>query len=341
MGKSIQELLEHMVEVKASDLHISTGQVPLMRLDGDLVAVEGEAALSEQDIETMLTAVLPQENSPALKDILEHDFSFAIAGKSRFRVNIFKHEHGYSGAFRAIPVDIPSFEDLGLPEVFERLCNFPNGIVLITGPTGSGKSTTLAAMIDYINERKPDHIITIEDPVEFVHKSKKSLIQHREVGKDTESFNMALRAALREDPDNILVGEMRDIETIRLALTAAETGHLVFATLHTNSASKTVNRIVDVFPSGEKDLVRMILAGSLRAVVAQTLLKRKGGGRVAAYEIMLCNTAISNMIRENKTHQIQSAIETGTKFGMQTMAGCIDKLNQQGLVDVADIPTEE
>jgi len=267
---------------------------------------------------------------------LESDFSFEISGLARFRVNAFVQNRGAAAVFRTIPSKVLTMEKLGMGEVFKKISNNPRGLVAVTGPTGSGKSTTLAAMIDYINSTKYEHILTIEDPIEFVHESKKSLINQREVYRDTHGFNEALRSALREDPDIILVGELRDLETIRLALTAAETGHLVFGTLHTTSAAKTIDRIVDVFPAAEKAMVRSMLSESLQAVVSQTLLKKVGGGRVAAHEIMIGTSAIRNLIREDKIAQMYSAIQTGQSVGMQTLDQCLKGLVQKGLVDRAE-----
>jgi len=267
------------------------------------------------------------------EEFLESDFSFEIPGLARFRVNAFVQNRGAAAVFRTIPSKVLTMEQLGMGEVFKKISNNPRGLVAVTGPTGSGKSTTLAAMIDYINSTKYEHILTIEDPIEFVHESKKSLINQREVHRDTHGFNEALRSALREDPDIILVGELRDLETIRLALTAAETGHLVFGTLHTTSAAKTIDRIVDVFPAAEKSMVRSMLSESLQAVVSQTLLKKVGGGRVAAHEIMIGTSAIRNLIREDKIAQMYSAIQTGQSVGMQTLDQCLKGLVQKGLVD--------
>jgi len=327
----IQSLLQITNDQNASDLHLSTEQPPIIRIDGDLKPLDFPALQSKQ-LNTMLQSIMSEEQQKQLKDQLEIDFSYTHSDKARFRVNIFHQQRGLSAAFRLIPAKIPTFEELNLPPLFKDLCMLPNGIVLITGPTGSGKSTTLAAMIDELNKHTQKHIITIEDPIEFTHQCNKCLINQRELHSNTKSFDNALRAALREDPDVILVGEMRDPETIRLALTAAETGHLVLATLHTNSAAKTIDRLVDVFGANEKDLVRAMLAESLRAVISQTLVKQINGGRVAAFEILLTTPAIRNLIRENKVAQIYSAIQTGQAKGMCTLEQSLEKLASQGII---------
>lgn len=314
----IAELLAFSVKNKSSDLHLSAGLPPMIRVDGDLRKIN-LPALEHKDVIKILYDVMNDRQRKEFEEFLETDFSFEIANLARFRVNVFNHTRGAGAVFRTIPSLILSMNDLDLPPIFEEMCSFSKGLVLVTGPTGSGKSTTLAAMIDYINASRYEHILTVEDPVEFVHPSKKCLVNQREVHKDTHSFNAALRSALREDPDVILVGELRDLETIRLAMTAAETGHLVFGTLHTNSATKTINRIIDVFPAEEKSMVRSMLSESLQAVIAQTLLKKNGGGRVAALEIMICTGAIRNLIREDKVAQMFSSIQTGQAKGMQTL----------------------
>ena len=329
---NIDELLSTALEQNASDLHLAQKTPPMLRIDGDLQPLN-ETKLGKEDLESVLNAITDEKQQKIFKKKLQLDFSYAIKNLARFRVNAYHDSNGIAFAFRPIPNDAPSFEDLGLDDVFEGLCELDSGLVLITGPTGCGKSTTLAAMINRINKKQHKHILTVEDPIEFVYKSKNCLINQRELGHDTISFNEALRAALREDPDIILVGEMRDIETIRLALTAAETGHLVFATLHTDSAPKTIDRIIDVFPGEEKELMRTMLSESLVAVVTQKLLKKKEGGRVSAREIMLCTPAIRNLIRENKIPQIYSAIQTGQSVGMQTMGQAIEKLVKNGEVD--------
>ena len=327
----IAELLAFAVKNKASDLHLSSALPPMIRVDGDLRRLN-LPALDNQQLTELLYSTMSDHQRRDFEANLEVDFSYAVPGLARFRVNCFHHDRGVGGAFRTIPVAVWTLEDIGAPSSFKDIINVPRGLVLVTGPTGSGKSTTLAAMIDHINTTIAGHILTIEDPIEFVHTSRKCLINQREVHRDTHGFNQALRAALREDPDIILVGEMRDIETIRLALTAAETGHLVFATLHTSSAAKTIDRIIDVFPAGEKSMVRSMLSESLRAVIAQTLMKRIGGGRIAAHEIMLATPAIRNLIREDKVAQMYSAIQTGQNVGMHTLDQYLEGLVARGIV---------
>jgi twitching motility protein PilT len=314
----IAELLAFSVKNKSSDLHLSAGLPPMIRVDGDLRKIN-LPALEHKEVIKIVYDVMNDRQRKEFEEHLETDFSFEIPNLSRFRVNVFHQTRGAGAVFRTIPSTILSMSELNLPPIFEEMCRFPKGLVLVTGPTGSGKSTTLAAMIDYINSSRYEHILTVEDPVEFVHTSKKCLVNQREVHKDTHSFSAALRSALREDPDVILVGELRDLETIRLAMTAAETGHLVFGTLHTNSATKTINRIIDVFPAEEKSMIRSMLSESLQAVIAQTLLKQNEGGRVAALEIMMCTGAIRNLIREDKIAQMFSSIQTGQAKGMQTL----------------------
>ena len=327
----IAELLAFAVKNKASDLHLSSALPPMIRVDGDLRRLNLPALENQQLIE-LLYSTMSDHQRRDFEANLEVDFSYAVPGLARFRVNCFHHDRGVGGAFRTIPVAVWTLEDIGAPPSFKEIINVPRGLVLVTGPTGSGKSTTLAAMIDHINTTIAGHILTIEDPIEFVHTSRKCLINQREVHRDTHGFNQALRSALREDPDIILVGEMRDIETIRLALTASETGHLVFATLHTSSAAKTIDRIIDVFPAGEKTMVRSMLSESLRAVIAQTLMKRIGGGRIAAHEIMLATPAIRNLIREDKVAQMYSAIQTGQNVGMHTLDQYLEGLVGRGIV---------
>lgn len=322
----LDDLLRIVVEKNASDLHLSSGQVPMMRLDGDINPIESFDSLTSEKISEMITAIMTDEQKEQYTKTSDCDFSYEVKDLARFRVNAFKHNLGAAAVLRVIPSEILSMATLGLGPTFKKICENPRGIVLVTGPTGSGKSTTLAAMIDFINETRKEHIITIEDPIEFVHKNKKSLVSQREVHRDTDSFQAALKASLREDPDIILVGEMRDLETIRLALTAAETGHLVFGTLHTTSAVKTVDRILDVFPAEEKEMVRTMLSESLQAVVSQALLKKKGGGRVAAHEILIGTPPIRNLIRENKLNQVYSSIQTGSTFGMITLDQSLKKL---------------
>lgn len=330
----ITELLAFSAKNGASDLHLSAGLPPMIRVDGEVRRIN-LPAMEHKDVHRLVYDIMNDKQRRDYEEFWETDFSFEIPGVSRFRVNAFNQNRGAGAVFRTIPSKILSMDDLGMGKVFKDVSDFPRGIVLVTGPTGSGKSTTLAAMIDYINSTRFDHILTVEDPIEFVHQSKKSLINQREVHRDTRGFNEALRSALREDPDVILVGEMRDLETIRLALTAAETGHLVFGTLHTTSAAKTIDRVVDVFPAEEKDMVRAMLSESLQAVVSQTLLKKNGGGRVAAHEIMLGTPAIRNLIRENKIAQMYSAIQTGGAMGMQTLDQCLKNLVNKGLISPA------
>ena len=327
----IGELLAFSVKNGASDLHLSAGLPPMIRVDGDVRRIN-VPAMQHKDVHDLVYDIMNDKQRKDYEEFLECDFSFEIPGLARFRVNAFNQNRGAGAVFRTIPSMILSLEDLKAPGIFKDISDYPRGVVLVTGPTGSGKSTTLAAMVNHKNESEYGHILTIEDPIEFVHQSKKCLINQREVHRDTLGFNEALRSALREDPDTILVGEMRDLETIRLALTAAETGHLVFGTLHTSSAAKTIDRIVDVFPADEKDMVRAMLSESLRAVISQTLLKKNGGGRVAAHEIMIGTPAIRNLIRENKIAQMYSAIQTGQQFGMQTLDQCLQQLVQKGLV---------
>lgn len=329
----LDELLTFSFKQGASDLHISAGLPPMIRVDGDVRRIN-VPALSDEQTRDLIYTSMNDDQIRNFEEAWEADFSMAIKGIARFRVNVFKQDRGMGAVFRTIPDKILTLEQLGTPESFKHIINVPRGLVVVTGPTGSGKSTTLAAMMDYLNETKNEHILTIEDPIEFVHQSKKCLINQREVHRDTRSFANALRSALREDPDIILVGEMRDLETIRLALTAAETGHLVFGTLHTSSAAKTIDRIIDVFPGDEKQLVRSMLSESLRAVIAQTLMKKIGGGRTAAWEIMIGTSAIKNLIREDKVAQMYSAIQTGRAHGMQTLDQHLKELVQRGLVDV-------
>ncbi len=327
----IAQLLTFSVKQGASDLHLSAGLPPMIRVDGDIRRIN-LPVLEHQEVSAMIYDIMNDRQRKEFEEFLQCDFSFEIPELSRFRVNAFNHQRGAGAAFRMIPSQIMTLEDLHAPSIFRDIAERPRGVVLVTGPTGSGKSTTLASLIDHKNEHEYGHILTIEDPIEFVHSSKKCLINQREVHRDTLGFSEALRAALREDPDTILVGELRDLETIRLAMTAAETGHLVFATLHTSSAAKTIDRIIDVFPGAEKDMMRAMLSEALQAVISQTLLKKPGGGRVAAHEIMIGTPAIRNLIRENKVAQMYSAIQTGQQFGMQTMDQCLRRLVQQGAV---------
>ncbi|MEN9704544.1 MAG: hypothetical protein RLZZ393_423 [Pseudomonadota bacterium] len=331
MALDIAQLLAFAVKNHASDLHLSAGVPPMIRVDGDMKRVN-LPALSHKEVQSMVYDIMNDKQRKAYEEFFETDFSFEIPQLARFRVNAFNQNRGAGAVFRTIPSVVMSLEELATPKIFQDLCMLPRGLVLVTGPTGSGKSTTLAAMVNHCNDNRPDHILTIEDPIEFVHESKRSLINQREVHRDTLGFAEALRSALREDPDVILVGEMRDLETIRLALTAAETGHLVFGTLHTSSAAKTIDRIVDVFPAAEKEMVRSMMSESLRAVISQTLLKRVGGGRVAAHEIMIGTPAIRNLIREGKVAQMYSSIQTGQAQGMQTLDQCLADLVARGVV---------
>ncbi len=331
----IAELLAFSVKHNASDLHLSAGLPPMIRVDGDIRRVN-VPPLEHKVVHSLVYDIMNDKQRKDFEEFFETDFSFEIPGLARFRVNAFNQDRGAGAVFRTIPASVLTLDDLGCPETFKNIINVPRGLVLVTGPTGSGKSTTLAAMIDYKNDNEYAHILTIEDPIEFVHTSKKCLINQREVHRDTLGFAEALRSALREDPDIILVGELRDLETIRLALTAAETGHLVFATLHTSSAAKTIDRVIDVFPAGEKAMVRSMLSESLRAVVAQTLLKRIGGGRMAAWEIMVGTPAIRNLIREDKVAQMYSAIQTGQAHGMQTLDQNLKELVDKGYIAKMD-----
>ena len=331
----IAELLTFSVKNGASDLHLSAGLPPMIRVDGDMRKVN-VPSLDHKTVHGLVYDIMNDKQRKDYEEFLETDFSFEIPDLARFRVNAFNQNRGAGAVFRTIPSEILGLEDLGTPPVFKQIADTPRGLVLVTGPTGSGKSTTLAAMIDYINNKSYAHILTIEDPIEFVHESKKCLVNQREVHKDTLGFNEALRSALREDPDIILVGEMRDLETIRLALTAAETGHLVFGTLHTTSAAKTIDRVIDVFPAAEKTMVRSMLSESLRSVIAQTLLKKNGGGRVAAWEIMIGTPAIRNLIREDKVAQMYSAIQTGQGHGMITLDQYLQDLLAKGMISKHD-----
>jgi twitching motility protein PilT len=331
----IGELLAFGVKNGASDLHLSAGLPPMIRVDGDIRRIN-VPSLDHKTVHDLVYDIMNDKQRKDYEEFLETDFSFEVPGLARFRVNAFNHNRGSGAVFRTIPQEILSLEDLKAPDIFKEISDTPRGVVLVTGPTGSGKSTTLAAMVNHKNETEYGHILTVEDPIEFVHTSKKCLINQREVHRDTLGFNEALRSALREDPDVILVGEMRDLETIRLALSAAETGHLVFGTLHTSSAAKTIDRVVDVFPAAEKDMIRAMLSESLKAVISQTLLKKQGGGRVAAHEIMLGTPAIRNLIRENKIAQMYSAIQTGQNYGMKTLDQDLQRLVRENVVTRKD-----
>lgn len=327
----ITELLAFSVKNSASDLHLSAGLPPMIRVDGDIRRIN-VPALEHKEVHALIYDIMNDKQRRDFEEFFETDFSFELPGVARFRVNAFNQERGAAGVFRTIPSKVLTLEELDAPVFFQEITKKPRGMILVTGPTGSGKSTTLAAMIDYINSNDYAHILTVEDPIEFVHQSKKSLINQREVHRDTLGFNQALRSALREDPDIVLVGELRDLETIRLALTAAETGHLVFGTLHTSSAAKTIDRIIDVFPAAEKSMIRSMLSESLQAVISQSLMKKIGGGRMAAHEIMVGTPAIRNLIREDKVAQMYSAIQTGRKDGMQTLDQCLIELVDKGLI---------
>lgn len=327
----ITDLLAFSVKQGASDLHLSAGLPPMIRIDGDIRRIN-QPPLDQKQVHRLIYDIMNDQQRKSFEEFLETDFSFEVPGVARFRVNAFNQNRGAGAVFRTIPSKVLTMEQLGMGEVFRKIARVPRGLVLVTGPTGSGKSTTLAAMLDDINTNHNQHILTIEDPIEFVHESKKCLFNQREVHRDTLGFSQALRSALREDPDIILVGELRDLETIRLALTAAETGHVVFGTLHTTSAAKTIDRIVDVFPAEEKSMVRSMLSESLQAVISQALLKKVGSGRVAAHEIMIGTPAIRNLIREDKVAQMYSAIQTGGALGMQTLDMCLKNLLTQGII---------
>ncbi len=329
----IDAFFEMMHKVGASDLHLSSGSQPIIRLRGDMQRIKYKD-LEHDELKAMLYEVCPEHKVKIFEETGDIDFSYEVPGMARYRANFFMQSRGVGAVFREIPQEILSIEDLGLPEILKDLAMLPKGLVLVTGPTGSGKSTTLAAIVDHVNKVRKDHILTIEDPIEFVHKPVNCLINQREVGRDTKSFQTALRGALREDPDVILVGEMRDLETIQLALEAAETGHLVFGTLHTISAAKTIDRIIEVFPGDLQGQIRSGLADSLRAILAQSLFKRVDEtGRVAALEILIATSAVRNLIREGKNFQINSVIETGKKFGMQALDDAIMKLLEDRIID--------
>ncbi|MDO8885584.1 type IV pilus twitching motility protein PilT [Candidatus Oleimmundimicrobium sp.] len=329
------KLLPKILESNASDLHITAGMPPIMRVNGKLTHIGEYPKLMPTDTKEIIYSILTQDQREKLERDWELDFSYGISGKGRFRVNVYYQRNALGAAFRAIPVEIKTLEELGLPPSLADLAAKPRGFVIVTGPTGSGKTTTLATLIDMINETRAEHIMTVEDPIEFLHKHKKCMINQREVGSDTKSFTNALKYVLRQDPDIILIGEMRDLETIQAALTAAETGHLVFATLHTQDAPQTIDRIIDVFPPYQQQQVRIQLAGTLQGIVAQQLLPKKdGNGRVVGIEILIPTSGIRNMIREAKTHQIYSAMQTGQRYGMRTMDQCIAELYKKGLISL-------
>ena len=334
---TMEALLREAAEKGASDLHLSSGEPPMFRVHGDLARTE-HPALTPDNVNALVNTVMNERQRAHFNDEHECDFACELPGKGRFRVNVFMHSRGPGAVLRTIPTEIPSLESLNMPPVLKELCTRERGLVLVTGPTGSGKSTTLAAMVDVINQTWDAHILTVEDPIEFVHPPKRCLVNQREVGPHTGSFTNALRSALREDPDVILIGEMRDLETISLALTAAETGHLVFGTLHTSSAPKTIDRIIDVFPAGQQAQIRTMLSESLEAVVAQTLVKKKGGGRVAACEILVGVPAVRNLIREGKLHQIPSMMQTGQRVGMQTLDMALADLVKRGMIEPTALP---
>lgn len=328
----IEPLLDEVIKRKGSDLHIQVGLAPILRVDGKLAPVPGAGILNEEGIEALIFSILDEDQKQILLKDKEFDFSFAYGDLGRFRVNAFHERGNLAAALRLIPNELLSTEQLGLPEIVNKFAEYPRGLVLITGPTGSGKSTTLAALIDKINHERAEHIITIEDPIEFTHSSKKSVIVQREVHYDTYSFSAALRSSLREDPDVVLIGEMRDLETIAAAITIAETGHLVFATLHTNSAAQSIDRMVDVFPPHQQPQIRSQLANILMAICSQRLVPAIGGGRVAAAEIMIATPAVRNIIREGKSHQLEAVIQTGGEFGMQSMDKTLVGLIQAGSI---------
>lgn len=328
----IEVLLEEVIKKRASDLHLQVSMPPMLRIDGHLLPIAGYDPLTEEHVEALVFAILDEEQKQILLKDKEFDFSFAFGDLGRFRVNAFHERGNLAGALRLIPNEIKSIAELGLPPVVNGFANYPRGLVLITGPTGSGKSTTLAALVDQINSEKSDHIITIEDPIEFTHKSKKSLVVQREVHYDTYSFSAALRSSLRQDPDVVLIGEMRDLETISAAITIAETGHLVFATLHTNSAAQSIDRMIDVFPPHQQPQIRSQLANILQAICSQRLIPAIGGGRIAAAEILIATPAVRNIIREGKSHQLDAVIQTGGDVGMQSMDRTLVGLVQGGTI---------
>jgi twitching motility protein PilT len=329
----IDAMFNQMVELGVSDLHLTSDNIPLFRLSGDMVPVEGAGPISPGAMEGLLMEIMPPANQQQFNETNDTDFAYELPGKARFRANIFRDRYGMGAVFRQIPDEILTFEQLGLSEGIRKMCYLTKGLVLVTGPTGSGKSTTLAAMVDYINRNRKDHIITIEDPIEFVHPHKECLVNQREIGVHTDSFHNALRAALREDPDIVLVGEMRDLETTRISIETAETGHLVFGTLHTSTAASTVDRLIDQFPADEQSQIRTMLGSSLKGVIAQTLCKKVGGGRLAALEILVQTPALGNAIREGKTYQIESSMQTGAKHGMVLLNDALFDLVKQKKVE--------
>ena len=333
---AIDRLLGVMLERKASDLHVSTTSPPLLRVDGEMLQIAGESAFSNESMQRMLMPIVPERNREEFERTHDSDFAYELPGRARFRVNVFVDLRGMGAVFRVIPSKILTVDDLGLPKDLLTLCHLPKGLVLVTGPTGSGKSTTLAALIDYINRTRSAHVITIEDPIEFVHPNKKCLINQRQVGEHTDSFKRALRAALREDPDIVLLGEMRDLETVSIAIETAETGHLVFGTLHTSSAPSTIDRIIDQYPPEQQNQIRVMLSSSLKGVISQMLCKKVGGGRVAALEVMFAVPAIANLIRESKIFQIPSIMQTGRKLGMALMNDALLKLVKDGVVSAEE-----
>jgi twitching motility protein PilT len=330
--EKLKKLLTAGNKMGVSDFHFSTGEKIIFRIDGDIKRIKNEEAFTLDEARKLIFSCMNEDQIEDFAKKRDVDLAIEVEGLARFRVNVFEQHRGTSSVFRTIPTEILNMEQLGMGDNFKEISSAPRGLILVTGPTGSGKSTTLAAMIDYINETKSEHILTVEDPIEFVHKSKSSLISQREVYRDTESFESSLKAALREDPDIILVGEMRDLETIKLALTAAETGHLVMGTLHTTSAAKTIDRIVDVFPAEEKDMIRSMVAESLKAIISQTLIKKEGGGRIAAHEILIGTSAIKSLIKENKIAQIYSSMQTGSKYGMLTLENSLIKHYKDGKI---------
>lgn len=332
----IEPLLDEVIKHNASDLHLQVGLPPILRIDGKLTPVQGAASLNEEAVEALVFAILDEDQKQILLKDKEFDFSFAYGDLGRFRVNAFHERGNLAAALRLIPNEILTIEQLGLPQTVNKFAEYPRGLVLVTGPTGSGKSTTLAALVDKINRERAEHIVTIEDPIEFTHSSKKSVVVQREVHYDTYSFSAALRSSLREDPDVVLIGEMRDLETIAAAITIAETGHLVFATLHTNSAAQSIDRMVDVFPPHQQPQIRSQLANILMAICSQRLVPTIGGGRIAAAEILIATPAVRNIIREGKSHQLEAVIQTGSEFGMQSMDKTLVGLVQAGTISYDD-----